>query len=123
MIYAFLTGLFTLCLIIQLFIAGLAIFVDPIYWSRHTLFIHLFDKIPLLMLLFSFLGRFPTPIRWQSGALFGLVYMMYFTANIRPVLPWVAAAHPVIAVGMVGLALVVMAKVFPMFTGSKSKGG
>ncbi len=120
-IFALLTGLFTLCLIIQLFIAGLAIFVDSTFWPRHTLFAHIFDKIPLLMLLLSFLGRFPVKIRWYSAALFGLVFVMYFTANIRPILPWVAATHPVVAVGMIGLALLVMVKISPYLIGSKSK--
>ncbi len=121
MIFAFLAGLFTLCLIIQLFIAGLAIFVDSVFWPRHTLFAHIFDKIPLLMLLLSFLGRFPVQIRWYSAALSGLVFVMYFTANIRPILPWVAATHPVVAVGMIGLALLVMMKISPMLIGRKSK--
>lgn len=114
MAYVFLAAFFAICVIVQIFIAGLAIFVDPIHWSGHTLFIHLFDTLPLLLLLFSFLGRLPKRMRWQSAGLFGLIYMMYFTANIRVVFPWAATAHPVLAVVLVVMSSVMVIRAYPL---------
>lgn len=82
---------------IQIFIAGLATFVNPAYWVRHATFVRILELLPLLMLLLAFLGRLPGRVKWQSVALLVLIFGQYFTANIREVLPWAAAAHPVIA--------------------------
>ena len=108
--YAF-TGLaaaFFACLLVQVFLAGLAIFVHPANWARHVSFVHLFELLPLLMLLFGWLGRMPRKLLWQSAGFFGLIILLYLTANIRTVLPGAAAAHPVIALLLSGLAYVVM---------------
>lgn len=95
--YLSLAILFTLCNVVQIFIAGLAIFVHPLNWAKHVSFVHLFELLPILMFVMAFIGQMPIWARWQSAGLFALVFVMYFTANITPILPWAAAAHPVIA--------------------------
>lgn len=82
---------------IQIFIAGLATFVNPLHWARHAAFVRILELLPLLMLLLAFLGRLPARVKWQSAALLGLIFVQYFTANIAGQLPWVAAIHPLIA--------------------------
>lgn len=89
--------LFVICIIVQIFLAGLAIFVDPSNWRNHKIFVHLFELIPILMFIFAFVGQLPRWAKWQSAAMFGLIFVMYLTANITPVFPWAAAAHPIIA--------------------------
>lgn len=97
-IYALLAIIFVICVAAQVFLAGLAIFVHPDHWLRHTGFVHLFEFIPVLMFILSFIGRMPRWAVGQSAALFGVIFAMYFTANITPVLPWAAALHPVLAI-------------------------
>ena len=99
---------FALCVVIQVFLAGLAVFVSPLNWVRHINFVHFFEFLPLLMLLFSFVGRLPKALRGQSAALFVGIFVQYFTANIGSKLPWAAALHPVVAMGIFWLAITVM---------------
>jgi putative tricarboxylic transport membrane protein len=105
--YAFL-GLaivFALCVAVQVFIAGLATFVTPSHWAQHTMFVHIFEFVPLLMLVVSAAGRLPARLRWLSAALFLLVFAQYMTANLRGLAPLVAALHPVVALAIFWLAL------------------
>lgn len=97
--FVILSFLFILCLFLQVFFAGLAIFINPANWVNHTNFIHFFEVLPLLMLLISFIGKMPTWAKWQSIGLFVLIFIMYFTAHSNAILPikYTAAAHPVIA--------------------------
>lgn len=46
--YLLLAGLFALGILAQVFIAGLAIFVDASYWVRHTTFVHLLEPTLLV---------------------------------------------------------------------------
>ena len=100
-----LSFIFTLCVAAQVFIAGLAVFVAPAHWTQHTSFVHVFEFVPLLMLAISVVGRLPVRLRWLSAVLFALVYAQYFTANIRGLVPLVAARHPVVALVIFWLAL------------------
>jgi hypothetical protein len=106
--FVLLSILFLLCIIGQVFLAGLAVFVNPGNWPYHEMFVHLFEFIPILMLVMSLVGRLPRWAIWQSAGLFGLIFVMYFTANMTSVLPWAAAAHPVIAVLLFWMSITVM---------------
>lgn len=81
------------CIVIRTFLAGMAIFSNPMYWTKHIVFVHLFEILPILMLIFAFAGRLPKTLRWQSAGLLGLIFAQYFTANMKSA----AALHPVIA--------------------------
>lgn len=96
---------FALCVTVQVFIAGLAVFVTPVHWAQHTSFVHIFEFVPLIMLVVGVAGRLPVRLRWLSAALFVLVYAQYFTANIGGLAPLVAALHPVVALVIFGLSL------------------
>lgn len=95
--FALLSILFLICILVQVFFAGLAIFVNPVNWTKHTGFIHLFEFIPILMFIIAFVGKLPRWAIGHSAALFAVIFVMYFTANITSAIPWVAALHPVIA--------------------------
>lgn len=105
--FMYLAFAFTLCVVIQVFLAGLAVFVSPLNWVRHINFVHVFEFVPLLMLLLSFVGRLPKALRWQSAGLFGGIFFQYFSANIGSKLPWAAALHPVMAMMIFWLAITV----------------
>lgn len=90
-------SILTVCVIIQVFFAGMAVFVSPTHWAQHTSFIHIFEYVPLIMLLLSFAGRLPARLRWLSAALFVSIVVQYATANVGGSAPFAAAAHPVVA--------------------------
>ncbi|MFD2924663.1 DUF6220 domain-containing protein [Halobacillus naozhouensis] len=96
-IFSVIVGVFSACIVVQIFIAGLAIFDTPLHWEHHRFFVHLFDKLALLILVLSFVCKMPASIRWQSGAMFFLVYLMYFSAYVGALISWGAAFHPVLA--------------------------
>lgn len=114
--YLVLASIYTLCVVIQIFIAGLATFVDPFNWYSHRAFVHFFDKLPLLMLIIAFIGRLPAWAHWHSAGLLLLVYVMYFTGNISAILPWAAAAHPVFAVVIFWLAYTTVKRTWQYYT-------
>lgn len=91
------------CIVLQTFIAGMALFNDPKHWSNHVTFVHIFEFIPFLMIIFAFTGRLPRGTGWLSFALFALIYSQYFTAN----LPAAGAFHPVMALALIVLSLYV----------------
>ncbi|MBM7554227.1 DUF6220 domain-containing protein [Thalassobacillus pellis] len=98
-IYLVLAFIFLSCVAVQIFLAGMAIFITPAHWMNHIFFIHLFGfNLPVLMLLFALAGAMPRWAYWQLFGIFFLVFLMYFTANITGSLPWAGAMHPVIAV-------------------------
>ncbi len=89
------------CILVQTYLAGMALFTDPSHWRMHTSFVHMFEVLPLLMLILSFTGRLPISMRMESTGLLLLVFVQYFTANVAVA----GAAHPVIALILIVLAL------------------
>ena len=81
--YAALAWLFVACVVCQVFLAGMAIFVDPLNWVRHVGFVHLFGELPLVMLLLAFAGRMPKKQGYYLGpvVLFMLVAVAYATVD------------------------------------------
>ena len=46
-----------LCILIQVFLAGLSIFASTTYWTFHKTFVVYFEFLPLLLMLLALLGR------------------------------------------------------------------
>src|SRR5690349_18036952 len=65
--------LFALCILIQVFLAGLDVFVSGTWFSAHMEFAHYFEGLPLLMLIVALLGRLP-----RSFPLFSLLLIVQF---------------------------------------------
>ena len=107
-IFVILAFLFAVCVAVQVFLAGTAIFVDPARWRDHINFIHIFELLPILMLIVSFAGRLPAVLRWQSLGLFLLIIVMYATANMRAEVPLAGAFHPVNALLIFWLSVTVV---------------
>lgn len=108
--FFWLAAVFAVCVAVQVLLAGMAIFMDPVKWRLHTLFVKIIEYLPLFMLIFGFMGRMPRGFRWQSAGLFLLIMMMYATANLASSLPIVGALHPVVALGLFWLALSLVPK-------------
>lgn len=81
------------CVVVQTFLAGMAVFGDPAHWQSHRTLVHFFEFVPLLMLGFALAGRLPSLLRWSSLILFALIFAQYATAHA----PGAGALHPVIA--------------------------
>ena len=98
LMYLLLGVLFAIGVIMQVMLAGMATFIDGLHWARHSMLIHAFGfNIPLFMLVAAFFGKMPRFAYWQVFGSLLLVFLLYFTANMRGTLPIVAALHPVIA--------------------------
>ncbi|SET00762.1 hypothetical protein SAMN05216389_104145 [Oceanobacillus limi] len=96
-LYLGLSSIFFICLIVQVFLAGLATFDSAAYWLMHTTFVHLFGfNLLIFMLFFAFIGKMPKWTYWHIFGLLTLVFMMYFTANMQ--LNWIGSLHPVLAI-------------------------
>lgn len=91
-IYSIFAWIFVLSIIIQVFLAGMAVFESPVHWGRHVNFGHLFSVLPLFMFALGFLGRLPRWMIWWSLGLLAMMILQSVTANgLAP------ALHPVIA--------------------------
>ena len=73
-------------------VPGRAVFGGAANWGMHTGFVHLFELLPLVMVLLAFLGRLPTGLRWHPLAVFVLIGLQYALAKAGTS---VAALHPV----------------------------
>lgn len=103
--YVLIAGLFIVGVLIQVYIAGMAVFVNPARWSMHATFVHIIEWMPLIMLVLAFPGRLSRELKLLSIGLFVLVIVQYATAlGFSDSL--VAAIHPVNALIIFGLAVV-----------------
>ncbi|WNQ12844.1 DUF6220 domain-containing protein [Paenibacillus aurantius] len=92
-----LAWLFAIGLVLQAWLAGLALFHHAGYWSTHGRFAEGISVLPFLMLLISFAARLPHNIRTQTGMLAGMVLLIALSAMLPGEVGWLAAFHPVIA--------------------------
>jgi hypothetical protein len=95
-----LARVFAVCILVQVFLAGLAVIVDEAYWASHSSFVHYFSFLPLVMILLSFIARLPVSFRLQSIRLFGLIIAEFITAVLSSKIGFLSALHPVIALVM-----------------------
>jgi|HigsolmetaAR203D_1030402.scaffolds.fasta_scaffold00269_23 hypothetical protein len=105
------------CIVAQTLLAGLAIFEEPVYWVWHSMFVKMFTYVPLLMLLFTFPGKMDSRMRMGTIGLFILIYAQYFTAN----LPSAGLLHPVIALFMFGLSVVLVKQSYRIIAGRQEE--
>ncbi|WP_257346866.1 DUF6220 domain-containing protein [Pseudalkalibacillus decolorationis] len=95
-VFTILAVLLFICVTIQVFLAGIAIFVEYGQWNYHRNFIHFFEFTPLAMLILSFFGRIPKKLRWQSASIYLMIILQYITTQLGSI-PYISALHPVIA--------------------------
>ncbi|QOR65083.1 hypothetical protein IM538_14710 [Cytobacillus suaedae] len=101
--------IFVICIIIQMFWVGMATFVNPTNWKNHVEFVHQFGfLIPIVMIAFAYLGAVPKKVYGQLLTLIGTMFLLYFTANIARTIQWLGALHPVLAILLVTLSILVL---------------
>ncbi len=70
-VFLLLAWYFFLAIIAQVFLAGLAIFGDPVRWNLHREFGYTFFYIAIALLVLVFLARFPRSMWWLTILLVG----------------------------------------------------
>jgi hypothetical protein len=96
-VFKWLTWIFAICILTQVFLAGLAIFWNSDKWASHTGFSRILMIIPVLMFVTSFIARLPVSLRLHSAGLIGLIILIAVSANLSSGLGYLSALHPVIA--------------------------
>ena len=89
--YAFLATVFVVCVAGQIFIAGLAIFDGAAYWATHKSFVHLFEYLPLVMLVLALVGRLGKGMIWLPVLAVAQMALQYALVNSGAI---AAAFHP-----------------------------
>ncbi|GGH79646.1 putative membrane protein [Pullulanibacillus pueri] len=99
--------LMLICVIIQVLLAGIALFVQIGKWDYHESFIHYFTLVPLLMLFLSLLAKVPKGIKWHCLGLFLMIMLQYITVSLSDAAPYLTALHPVLALVLFWESLVI----------------
>lgn len=120
----FLVGIwsFVVGLLFQLFTVGMAVFVDPSWWTNHVLFSHFIGVLGFILLLTALFGRFPKAIWGLTGLMNILFFVQGSSANlylISPALSLGTAFHPVNALLLFWVATTIAQKTQRMVMGSK----
>jgi len=102
--FPWLTLLYVASLLIQVFLAGLAVFNDPATFHTHVDFGRIVvGLLSLLLPIVAWIGRLPST-RLAAGVL--LFYLLQTgLPEVRASYPVVAALHPVLALGLFWLAV------------------
>src|SRR5947207_7397317 len=107
-LYVIVAWLFPVAILIQVFLVGLSLFTGQVYWSTHRDVGHSLAVLPLLLVILMYLGRLPRSEKLLIWLLFG-VYLVQAEvfATIRADVPIFAAFHPVLALVLFALALII----------------
>lgn len=100
--YRILAWLLVTCVGVQIFLAGWGIW-NHSNWGPHSSFVHVFEGLPLLMLIAAFLGKLPVRLRWLTLLPIVQISLQYALAHIPN--PMVNAFHPVNGMLLSWLAL------------------
>ncbi|ULL20021.1 hypothetical protein DVH26_29785 [Paenibacillus sp. H1-7] len=82
---------------LQVFFAGLALFVDSSNWVTHISFARYFSFLPLIMAVLAWRARLTSKTIWRCIGLFGMIIGMFLTAIFSSRIGGLSALHPVIA--------------------------
>jgi membrane-bound metal-dependent hydrolase YbcI (DUF457 family) len=108
MLYLIVAWLFPVAILIQVFFVGLSLFTGQAYWGTHRDVGHTLAVLPLLLVILAYLGRLPSVEKGLIWLMFG-VYLVQAEvfAVIRADVPLLAAFHPVLALVLFALALII----------------
>ena len=101
----FLAWVFLAAVVVQVFLAGLALFVEAQGWGLHVEVGWIIHLAPILVLIVVALSRPPRAILWVAVALAVVTFIQPILATLRRDVPVAAALHPVVALLIFSLAL------------------
>ncbi|WP_135557139.1 DUF6220 domain-containing protein [Paenibacillus cymbidii] len=96
-VFQALARILAICILIQVFLAGLALFWDSTQWAGHTGFAKLPIIVSILILVTSFVARLPLSLRLRSAGLFGIIVLIAVSAKLPSGIGYLSALHPVFA--------------------------
>ena len=108
MLYLIIAWLFPIAILVQVFLVGLSLFTNQSYWDDHISFGHMIGVLPILLVILGYLGRLPRRtiiLTWL--ALGTYIIQAEVFAAIRADVPIFAAFHPVLALVLFALALII----------------
>lgn len=113
--------LLTASVLIQVYIAGMAVFVDPARWSTHVSFGNILPVFLLLLFVLAFIGRLPRVHKGLPVVIFLLFFVQFGTAHRFGSL--VGAIHPVNAVVIFWLSTITVQRAWEEVTGRDAASG
>ncbi|WP_276355723.1 DUF6220 domain-containing protein [Cohnella caldifontis] len=99
-VFKLLARIFAVFILIQVFLAGLALFWNSDQWASHAMFSRFLIIPPILMLVASFFARLPVSFRLSSAGLIVLLILMGVFAKLPSDIGYLSALHPVLALMM-----------------------
>ena len=106
--FAVVAWLFVAAVVYQVFLAGVGLFVPGVdKFADHRAFGWMLHLAPLLVLLFAWGAHPGRGTMWLSGLLLLLVGIQPFLPSMRTDTPYAAALHPVNALAIFGVGLVI----------------
>jgi hypothetical protein len=106
-----LARIFAVCVVIQVFFAGAALFMDTDYWKFHLRFPRFFAFLPIIMIVLSFIAKLSSSVRLKCFQLFGMIILMFLTAVLSSKIGILSALHPVIAIMLFGTSLSIVKQI------------
>ncbi|MBB6673499.1 DUF6220 domain-containing protein [Cohnella nanjingensis] len=97
-----------ICIIVQVFLAGMALFDNSEAWKWHRTFVHWFEYISIILFILGWIGKLSRKLIWGSLGLFVLFNIQYYTAH-----GFVGALHPVLALALFWGALALARGSYP----------
>lgn len=105
-VYGLLAAGYFVCVILQVFYAGLGIFVNSADLQLHRVFANYFEFASVLLFLLSFFGRIRGGLRWYTLGLFVLTSLQHMT--IQAFSGTLRALHTIDALLLFGISLHLM---------------
>jgi Family of unknown function (DUF6220) len=101
------TLFFSACIVVQVFLAGLAVLVSGSFVGAHKTFGYLIIWFPIILLLIGLSGRLPRSINWLTALLAVLALLQPLLIKVPHALglPLLSALHPVNALAVFTLPL------------------
>lgn len=63
--YAILAFVFLICIVVQVYLAGMALFGDSELWKYHRSFVPLFGSISLILFILGIVGKLNRSMIWE----------------------------------------------------------
>jgi hypothetical protein len=101
-LYALLAAGYLVSVVLQVFFAGLGVFVDSGDLQLHREFANYFENVPLLMFLLTFFGRIRGSLRWFPLVLLAVSILQHLT--VRSFTGFLPAIHTVDALVLFGMS-------------------
>lgn len=81
-LYGLLAAGFLVCVVLQVFLAGMGIFVDANDLDMHRTFANYFEFAPLVMFILSFFGQIRGSLRWLTLVMLAVGFLQHITVQV-----------------------------------------